>query len=68
MRWDFIHVLLFLDMTKAAFKLLLFCGLRPHPASGIELEVSGNNINADEIGLGTACVLGATVPAFVFYK
>ena len=65
---DLIHIFLFLGMTKVTFKLLLFCGLCPHPASGIELEVSGNNINADGIKLGTACILGAAVPAFVFYK
>ena len=65
---DLIHIFLFLGMTKMTFKLLLFCGLRPHPASGIELEISGNNINADGIELGTACILGAAVPAFVFYK
>jgi len=38
--------------SKQNIALFLFCGLCPHPASGIRLAVLGNNADADGIRPG----------------
>jgi len=35
--------------------IIAFCGLCPHPTSGIGLEISGNNINAEGIDREQEC-------------
>ena len=47
-----IHDFSFFCMTNRHVILLPFCGLCPHPASGIRLGYYGNNINADGTRLG----------------
>lgn len=47
-----IHDFSFFCMTNRHVILLPFCGLCPHPASGISLGFSGNTLNADGISLG----------------
>ena len=43
-----------------------FCGLCPHPASGIRLGFSGNTLNADGIRLGRLSVK-VSRPGFFFF-
>ena len=48
----FIHCYLIFSYQNKDISKSAFCGLCPHPASGIRLGFSGNTLNADGIRLG----------------